>query len=381
MHDSRGEMENAQEFRRRLWVRQLYREYDQIVYRYRVGLNAPVLKVGIMVSKFGYWDPLMRVITLSQDLIEKHPWDIVIEILKHEMAHQLVDEVFRGSSGHGKDFKDACVTLGVAPWAVSATGELPKEVPRWRDRALSEEEERLLRRVEKLLALAESTNEHEAALAMQRVQEIYRKYNLAQISGALQPALVYSMICRKRRKLSRPEALIFSILGEHYFVRVVHGHVFDAKDGCEYVMAELMGTRENVLMAEYVHAFLWTQIHSLWRSYQKETRAPGRRKNSYLLGVLAGFREKLRHSAEAAPAPAAPVSNLTALVAAADKRVDEFVRARHPRLSRSTGRTVYSDPSLFEAGKAEGKKLTLRKAVTEKQGNRALLLNKGTTRK
>jgi hypothetical protein len=355
-------------------VRQLYKEYDVVLYRYGVKMTSPVIRVEVRTAHLGTWDPLMRTITLSQRLVEAHPWDIVIEILKHEMAHQMVDEVYKGSSGHGRDFKEACRALGVADWAVAASGELPGEPPNWRTSTLTDEQDRLLRRVEKLLALAGSSNEHEAALAMQRVQDMYRKYNLDQVAGRKSPELVYSIVCRKRHRLSRAEAMIFSILSEHYFVRVVHGWTFDAKDGCEYVMAELMGSRENVLMAEYVHSFLWHQIHSLWADFQKKTSTSGRRKGSYLLGVLLGFREKLRQSAEPVPEKAPDGTSLTALVEVAEKRIDEFVRSRYPKVSRLAGRTFYGDASLLEAGKAEGRKLTLRKAVTERQGNRANLL-------
>ena len=63
-----------------------------------------------------------------------------------------------------------CRRLGVATWASSASCDLPPEIPDWHQRVLTSEEERLLNRAEKLLALAESSNEHEAALAVERVR-------------------------------------------------------------------------------------------------------------------------------------------------------------------------------------------------------------------
>jgi hypothetical protein len=361
-----------------LWVRQLYREYDHLVFRYRLKLKPPVIQVTDLASRLGQWDGLLRVLTISRRLIETHPWDLVLEILKHEMAHQMVDECLGGGGGHGPRFKLACERLGVAPWAASATGELPSEIPKWRDRSLSEEEERLLRRVEKLLALAASTNEHEAALAMQRVREIYDKYNLEQVRSARQATLVYSVITRKKQRMSRPEALIFSILAEHYFVRVVHGTTFEARDGREYAMAELLGTRENVLMAEYVYGFLWAQIHLLWDNFQARTKASGRKKSSYLIGVLIGFRDKLRRSqTELEQTAGRPSSReLTALVAVADREVEQFVKTRHPRLSTTGRTTLRGDEALFRAGRAEGEKLTLHRAVTEQRESGPLYLNR-----
>ena len=77
-------------------------------------------------------------------LIEQHPWDIVVEVLKHEMAHQLADELLGGcESAHGVIFRDACRMLGVANWAAGAACDLPQEIPNWRQRVLTSEEVRL----------------------------------------------------------------------------------------------------------------------------------------------------------------------------------------------------------------------------------------------
>src|SRR5207244_12411806 len=118
-------------------------------------------------TRCGTETPETRSITLAHRLIEQHPWDIVVEVLKHEMAHQLADERLGGyESAHGVIFRDACRLLGVANWASSAACDLPAEMPNWRQRVLTSEEVRLLNRAVNLRALADSTNEHEAALAV-----------------------------------------------------------------------------------------------------------------------------------------------------------------------------------------------------------------------
>ena len=125
-----------------------------------------------------------------------------------------------------------------------------------------------------------------------------------------------------------------------------------------------------------VYDFLWTQIHLLWKAYQKDTGESGRqkplparradglsRKAATKRGRRAGGSHRSKKTA----------TEVTALVAAVERRVTSSCGSATPRLSRTAGRAHYADPSLFEAGKAEGKKLTLRKGVTEKQGNRTLL--------
>ena len=74
--------------------------------------------------------------------------------------------------------------MGLPEWATAAAGSLPDEIPNWRNSSLTDEEKRLLEKTSKLLALAQSDNEHEAQLAMQRVRELYAKYNLDQVEEA-----------------------------------------------------------------------------------------------------------------------------------------------------------------------------------------------------
>jgi len=181
----------------RAWTDRLYTEYENILFHYRIRLNTPLIRISELTATWGQWAQLTRTITLSHRLIERHSWDVVVEILKHEMAHQLVDERLGGDDLHGPVFRKACNMLGVADWAAKASGELPQEIPSWRNLAVTPEEERLLKRVEKLLSLAASTNEHEATLAMQRVRELYARHNLAFAAGRDQAAHVYCTITRK----------------------------------------------------------------------------------------------------------------------------------------------------------------------------------------
>ena len=87
----------------------------------------------------------------------------------------MVSDHALGGKPHGNAFQAACLRLGVAEWARLASGELPQQIPSWRDKLLSKDEERLLKRAEKLLALAASTNEYEATLAMRARPPALRK--------------------------------------------------------------------------------------------------------------------------------------------------------------------------------------------------------------
>jgi hypothetical protein len=362
----------------RAWTEQLYREYEHICSYFRVSLATPVIAVETLVSAWGQWTRTTRRLTVSRRLIEERSWDIVIEILKHEMAHQIADELLGGGGlPHGTAFQQGCDMLGVADWARAASGDLPQEIPSWRDRALGDEEERLLKRAEKLLALAESTSEHEAALAMTRVRQLYAQYNLEAVKARRQSSHVYCVMSRKQKKISAEESMIFSVLTEHFFVRAIFLDQYDQHDLCTYKAVELLGTRENVLMAEYVYHFLRNQLQCLWVSFRREKAVSAKARRSYMIGVLSGFSGKLRKSASTSPSSDASgmtAAETTALVKLADQALAEFVGDRYPRLSTRRTSGVRGDRSTYDAGVRAGNDLNLHRGVTERAGNKGFLL-------
>ena len=80
----------------------------------------PMIKIGCIKSYYGSWCEKTRSITLSEELLNKYPWEIVLEVLKHEMAHQYVSEILKKEDQHGPFFKEACRILRVKHWAQRA---------------------------------------------------------------------------------------------------------------------------------------------------------------------------------------------------------------------------------------------------------------------
>ncbi|MEI6397801.1 MAG: DUF2786 domain-containing protein [Pseudomonadota bacterium] len=355
----------------RLWVAQLYKEHQEISWYHRAGLTPVVIQLSDMTSAWGKWDPFFRTITLSRRLITGHSWDVVLEILKHEMAHQYVSERLGGISdtAHGGSFKTACLKLGVASWAARATGEIPEVIPTLRERVLSKEDERLLDRVEKLLSLAQSSNEHEALLAMERVRELYLKHNLVKIKLSVSGDSMDSLFLTRRKKKTDPtEVKILSILNNHFRVKVVHTHLYDAKACERHKAAEIIGRRENILMAEFVYHFLSQQCESLWAQHKKATRCPGILRRSYQLGVLSGFDQKLSLSRPISEVTLAgtgiTMSEVSALQRVASNELDDFLSARYPRISKKSWVGGRVDSGTFASGQTAGRSLNLNKPVT-----------------
>lgn len=376
-------MESPQQARfelERRWSQQLAREYDYILWGLPIRLTPGLVRVEPMGSQWGSWNPALRVITISTRLIEKYTWDIVVEVLRHEVAHQIADERFYAQTPHGPEFAQAAALLGLPTWARMAGGALPDEIPRLSDRAVSDEEERLLGRVEKLLALATSDNEHEAAAAMERVRRLYARHNLEWTRSRSEREMVSLVIAPKKKRLGGHHVGIASILKTHFFVDVIFGRQFDAKDLCEYRIIELLGTPENVLMAEYVHSFLTHQIEALWQTYRKKTGKSAGSRTSYMRGVLHGFGEKLERSTAADDVGAElgmSASDCRSLMRVADDQLSEFVRRRYPRLSTTSGSATRNDPNAYSAGKVDGERIRLSKGVDGRATNRGSLLGPG----
>ncbi|HEY3353604.1 MAG TPA: DUF2786 domain-containing protein [Polyangia bacterium] len=350
-----------------LWTKQLYDEYANIVHWYGVGRELkPTVIAVVAMQPYGRWEPATRTILIADHLIRDHAWRVVLEVLKHEMAHQYVDEVLAPAAPrpHGDAFQDACRRLGVPAWAAAATGQLPAALAGSAPQVLSDEEERLLRRAEKLLALAGSDNEHEAQLAMERAQALFARHNLEALRHRRGAAMTSAIIRLGRRKVFAHEQLIAGLLIEHFFVYVVSFNDYDARDCVEYRAFDVMGTPENVAMAEYVFQFLRRAADELWsRHAAGHDRA---HKTSFQRGVINGFSQQLRQTATANAAAASGLAprTATALIAAGRRRIEETIgKERYPRTVRRASGGGRFDRGSFAAGEDHGRRIVLHKGV------------------
>src|SRR5687768_13214555 len=97
-------------------VQELYREYRLIKDTRKLNLSIPVIQLFDSLTLWGQWNPMTRTILISRRLVSERSWYCVESILRHEMAHQWVNDVLGSSAGdHGEDFEFACRKLGVPP--------------------------------------------------------------------------------------------------------------------------------------------------------------------------------------------------------------------------------------------------------------------------
>ena len=94
-------------------IRRTYEHVNGSLFRFK--LRPPALELVESVDRLGRWVPALRTIELSRELLARHGWGALEEVLKHEMAHQYVDEVLRvqGEPPHGPTFRRICDERGI----------------------------------------------------------------------------------------------------------------------------------------------------------------------------------------------------------------------------------------------------------------------------
>jgi len=315
--------------------------------RFKNRLRAPVIALVDTTTQLGRWAPALRTIELARAFVLDRPWPEVTSVLLHEMAHQLVDEVLviRHETAHGATFRRVCAELGIDARAAGTpqpgTGSATAKI------------DRILDRIRKLLALAGSANEHEAALAMRKAHELMLRHNIEEIGTPR--AFEVRHIGDATRRGTRVESEVVALLVDYFFVRAIRIPVYLARTGKRGHVYEITGTLPNVEMASHVHAFLLATADRLWQAHLHAGHVHDKRDRlSYQCGVIRGFADKL----------AAERSELrgTGLVWRGDVALDAHYHARNPRIT--TRRHTLTLDGAHAAGREAGRRVVLHKPVT-----------------
>ena len=339
----------------RAWLRQLRFEWEG-VNRDHLGrrLRPPILRIEDAGTRRGSWQADHRTLAISEAHILDDPWHEVGETLKHEMAHQVVDELYGGEDErpHGPLFARAAEALCLhTPTAEGA------------------EAGRVLERVRKLLALAGSANVHEAEAAMAKANTLLLRYNLelaGEGAGDGPGGVGYRFVGASAAAVALHKKMVAVILEEFFFVECIWTTTYDPRrDRAERIL-EVCGTPANLDFAEHVHDFLHAELQRLWQRQRREGSVSGRRaKRQFLYGVLSGFGDKLR--AERAQ------NAERGLVWVGDPRLRRFYRRRHPHVgSMRSGRVALSD--AYRSGREEGGQLTVHRPIRSRGGGGGGLL-------
>jgi hypothetical protein len=295
-------------------------------------------------------------------LVLEHPWDAVCDVLRHEMAHQLVDAFWSGANEtpHGPRFRQACHLLRAVP---EASGTYPTLDQRVFEESASPDD-RILRRIRKLMALSDSPNIHEAEAAMVKAHALIAKYNLDLATCEKKRRFVSVYLGRPALRHFREVYALSQLLQHHYFIEAVWVPAYVVAKGKMGRVLEISGTRANVQIAAYVYDFVNTYIEGAWTRFQAGRKLGRRRKTDYALGVIEGFGAKLETPVSTAEEDHAQIR---ALVRREDVALKRYLKHRYPRLG-SVRRGGRMDPEVHAAGKEEGRKMVISKGISNNGG-------------
>jgi hypothetical protein len=334
-------------------------------------MERPGIVIADMKKTLGLWDPKLKEIRMARHLVREGRWDSVVEVLRHEMAHQLVS-TFPDveETPHGPLFVACCKLLGANPKASGDFQTLEQRV--WSEDG--EEDDRIMIKVKKLMALAASKNPHEAALAAAKAGELIARYNIEAIESKQSRHFESIIITEATLKRSQSQSLAALIIDQHYFVESVWIPVFVPEKKKMGMALEISGTLSNLKIADYVFDFLLSYARRSWLEY-KAKNPSCRSRSGYMTGVVNGFRETLDGKKPSA-VYLQNTGSSNALVVPRDNQLDAYVESRYPRLMRSGIHHGSMSQDAYNSGLSKGRDLVVSKAVTSHGGSSGRLIGR-----
>lgn len=174
-------------------------------------LQAPVVALSDSPHRLGCWHRLHRTVSIARELVFQQPWGVVREVLKHEIAHQYVDEVLgiHDETAHGPAFARVCREHGIDATAAglpTGSGGSPA----------TSGQNPVLRRIMRLLALADSPNLHEAEAAMNEARRLMVAHNIDAAATASTDGYRFRHVGPAKARTDTSERILAGILSRHF---------------------------------------------------------------------------------------------------------------------------------------------------------------------
>jgi hypothetical protein len=316
-----------------------------------------VLALDDATTKLARWRRSDRTITVSRAFLATASWVAVREVLKHECAHQYVSEVLGvdDESAHGETFRKVCADRGIdaAAAGVADGAAQPRDA----------DVERVLRRVEKLLALAQSDNKNEAEAAADAAQRLMLEHNLA--AQHRPRRYIVRALGTPVTRMHAHEKLLGALLSNHYFVDVILVRAWCHDAARLGSVVEISGTPENVEMASWIYAFLLGAADRCFADAVRHRGLAPKERLPFFAGFMVGVGEKLAREAK--------TQAERGLVWVGDADLEQFVRRRHPHVRR--GRVGGTMRDGHRAGRQAGNDVVIARPVEAAPEQRGRMLS------
>lgn len=224
-------------------------------------------------QRWGEWDPSTRTISLCEDLFLRFEWGAVEHVLKHEIAHQIVSEIwdfdYRGHS-HGEAFKRACKLLGISSERCTSESMLvgfrgDNELP-------------VVDKVRKLLVKGNdlAVTEAESEIFLRKAHEMMARHSIDVRTVCGEDRLFISRpVGPLRKQWPSWENSLSALVAKYYGVKRLIMRSWDKELGYVQYMS-LFGEPSSLDIAEYVYCAILNIGEQLYSQYLKERKAQHR---------------------------------------------------------------------------------------------------------
>ena len=350
------------------WLYQIDKYYDEainVLINHNSSYRLEKANIDIFVSsgrRNGYWNSSKRVIGLNENLFKYYEENGVKFVLWHEIAHQVVSEIFKyeGVNSHGEHFKRACLILGINDKSCHDSEFLSnykcgKSNP-------------IMNKLEKLLDVS-GRSEAEAQSFLNKANELMLKHNLT-----LNDIYGNNRLFLKRQvggNYNRFPTYLFSlgsIMNDFYGVKYIKTYAYVSEIGNKlnrkitYHM-ELYGEPDKLDLAEYVYENILRKSDELYEFHKNdESREISSyrklSKKAFYNGLFKGFRSKLEQSQKTV------VEKLEEERGELIKLDDPLLKEYYESAYRVQQRNIASSrASGFNAGYSAGKGLVIQSVI------------------
>ena len=227
----------------------------------------------------------------------------------------------------------------------------------------------VLARIKKLLSLADSSNENEAAAAASKAQELMFKYNL-EISAVenldLRPDEKVDQhnfdigLGEGKKNVANWKSWLFVAVAQTSMCQPYIAH------GYRTTYARVIGRKAVVEVAQYTYSWLIHELERLSNAYmanqiwfdQYDSR---RMRRSWLEGASLGVSRKLRADFDARKVE---TEQSTALVVVRDKEIQDWMDDNGLQLTSRKATVASQDRRAYTAGYQAGSNLSVTRGVT-----------------
>jgi len=324
-------------------------------------IRRPTFAIKDLKSQWGNWSPEKRKISLSRQLVLNYPWDSIRDVLLHEMAHQMAQQLW-GTSGqtpHGTAFKKACQRLRIDSTASANYAPLQDRLLRDTSNA---HDKRMLR-VKKLLALAESKNRFEAEAAMAKAHELITMHNIELHRHEGKRQFLSIFLGSPALRHPREDYHLANLLQDYYFVSGIWVPAYVIEKQKMGRVLEISGTPPNLKIADYVHGFIVQFIDTQWLKYNHKRGLNRYRKTDFSVGIIEGFRNKL----ELNVIKKKTKKDIFALIQKGDSQLQKYFSFKYPLTASVKKTATRQDTRVLNDGRKLGKKLVIAKGINERK--------------